>query len=437
MEINYEKDIKNGLRKTFKDGQVVKEESFVDDKLQGYTRIYDLKGDLTMEIPFVDGVEKGNGYEYDKELIITLLTYKAGVLTKKQGINRKDQQEQKQGLWVQFFSNRKFKVEGTYLNNLKHGYWKYYQPNGNLIKVEKWVMGVLQENSQEVAKVEIKRTLNPQTGKLAFKGSYTNGVPQGVHREYDDEGNVISSKIYNNGVVLFEGIVDENGLKQGMWKEYYETGELKAEGRYKDNLKVALWNYYYIQGTMEQTGSYVRGLPDGLWIWTYQNGQTWREEEYESGFEEGSSIEYSDSGTVITKGNYVEGFKEGEWFFEMNDHRELGSYFEGERNGRWKYYYLKNEALSFEGNFENGLRTGMHVWYYPDGRVKERGPYSGGQKNGIWQYYDEVGEEIISIEYDNGEEIKYNGEQIKYGRRYDKEIEREQKRKALEKESNE
>ncbi len=437
VEINYEKGQKNGLRKTFRENKVVKEETFVDDVLQGYTQEFDLQGRLTRETPFVDGREKGEGYEYNTEgRIITLLTYKDGVLTKKQGINRKDDQGQKQSLWMEFFPNRRVKIEGTYVNDLKNGYWKYYQPTGNLIRVEKWVMGVLQENAQEVAKVEIRREINPNTGKLSFKGSYRNGKPEGVHREYDDEGNVVASKIYDGGIVLYEGIVDDNGMKQGPWKEYYPTGELKAEGMYKDNLKVSKWVYYYIEGNVEQTGNYIKGMPDGLWVWKYLNGQTWREEEYFQGLEDGSSVEYSDSGTVIARGQYIEGFKDGEWFFELNDHREVGSYFEGERKGKWKYYYLNNEELAFEGSYENGLPTGTHTWYYPDGRVKRRGQFVGGTKDGIWEYYQPDGEEIISIEYEDGQEIKYNGERIRYGRRYDKIIEREKRaeeqRKAME-----
>ncbi|MDZ7845577.1 MAG: hypothetical protein U5L96_01670 [Owenweeksia sp.] len=328
VEITYEKDAKNGLRKTFKDGVAVKEENFVNDKLQGFTRMYYPTGELKREVPFVDGLEKGDGFEFNKEgRIITLLTYKAGVLTKKQRINRTDDQDQKQGIWMDFYKNRKVKSEGPYVNGLKNGYWKFYQANGNLKRVEKWVMGVLQENANETAKVEIKREINPQTGKLAFKGAYRNGKPEGVHRQYDEEGNVIASKIYSDGVVLFEGIVDEQGRRQGPWKIFYTCGELKAEGSYKDNRKVGKWVYYYRNGDIEQSGNYARGLPDGLWTWYYENGQVWREEEYLMGREDGASVEYSDSGSVLAKGEYIDGYKDGEWYFEINDHREGGSLF--------------------------------------------------------------------------------------------------------------
>lgn len=437
VEINYVENQKNGLQKTFREDKVVKEETYVEDKLQGFSRHYYFPGgELEREVPFVNGQANGEGYEYNKQgRIITLLTYKAGVLTKKQSINRTDQQEQKQGIWMTFFPNRKVESEGPYVNDLKHGYWKFYQPNGNLKRVEKWVMGVLQENAAEVAKVEIKREIDPNTGKLAFKGAYRNGKPEGVHRQYNEEGEVISSKIYKDGIVLFEGIVDEQGRKQGPWKMYYTTGNLKAEGSYKDNLKVGKWLYYYMDGRVEQTGNYMNGLPDGLWTWTYENGQTWREEEYVMGEEDGPSVEYSDSGSVIAQGEYIEGFKEGKWVFEINDHREEGEYFEGERKGKWKYYYLHNDKLAFEGEYESGLENGTHIFYYPDGNVKRRGNYSAGKKDGLWEYFNETGERIITIEYEDGEDVKYNGEKIRYGRRLDREL--EMQRQQTEEESDE
>ena len=421
VEISYEQGQKNGLQKTFREGVVVKEENYVNEKLQGFTSLYFMSGALMEEIPFVDGKEKGEGYGYEEDgRITTLYTYKAGVLTRKQRINRYDEAGLQQGIWMNYHKNRQVSEEGPYVNGLKHGYWKYYQPNGNLKRVEKWVMGELQQDATEVAKIEIRREIDPQTGKLAFKGAYRNGKPEGVHRRYDDEGNVIESKIFSEGIMLFEGIVDEEGRRQGPWKEYYSSGELKSEGSYKDNLKIGNWKYYYINGDLEQTGDYQRGLASGLWTWYYPNGQVWREEEYFMGQEEGISTEYSDSGTVLAKGNYIEGLRDGKWFFEIHDHREEGRFFEGERTGEWKHYYLKDNQLRFEGKFENNLENGMHTYYYANGQVKRRGSYSLGEREGIWEFFTETGYRTISIEYENGQEIKYNGQRIRYGRRYDR-----------------
>lgn len=430
FSIAYAEDKKNGLRKTYEEGNLVKEEPFVDDVQQGFTRYYYPAGELLKEVPYQIGAMHGKGYEYAKDgRIITLLTFKSGVLTRQQRINRRDDVGQKQGMWLDFHPNRNIKVEGPYVNDLKNGYWKYYQPNGNLIRVEKWVMGVLQQNADEIAKIEIRREIYENTGTLKSKGSYRNGKREGVHREYDEEGNVIAGAIYENGIKLYEGIVDEEGRKQGPWKAFFATGELRWEGSFKDNLKVGGWKYLYQDGKLEQRGSYIRGMEDGLWEWRYENGQTWREEEYVMGREDGPSVEYNDTGAVIAQGEYIDGFREGKWIFMVNDHKEEGSFFEGERTGQWVYYYLQPaEQLQFEGTYEAGLESGMHVYYWANGKVKRRGNYVAGIKEGVWEHFNIEGVSIITIEYEDGREVKYNGEKISFGKRLDREeqMEREQ-----------
>lgn len=428
-EISYENEVKQGLTKVYKEGKLYKTEPYQQGKIEGFVKIFFPDSSIQKEIPYVNNKQEGTGYQYaDDGRIISLLTYKNNALVRRQDINRVDKQEQKQGLWISFHKNRQIATEGPYVNDLKNGYWKFYKANGDLIRVEKWVMGELQEGATETAKIEIKQELNPKNGKLAFKGAYRDGEPVGVHRFYDDEGKVDSSVIYEDGLILYEGIVDEQGRKQGPWKIYYRSGGLKARGSYKNDLKVGTWKYFLEDGSLEQTGSYISGKPDGLWTWYFPNGELWREEEYVLGLEDGVSIEYNDTGAVIAQGEYISGFKEGKWFFQLNDHREEGKFFEGERTGEWKHFYLDTDNLRFTGFYENGIKNGLFVWFYPDGSVKRRGNYLNNNRDGIWEFFNEQGERIITIEYNEGEEVRYNGEKISYGRRYERAMERERER---------
>ena len=59
---------------------------------------------------------------------------------------------------------------------------------------------------------------------------------------------------YNkNGVLMEEGeIIGKNLLKFGLWKEYYENGNLKSSGNYYLNRQVGNWIYYKSNGRKER-----------------------------------------------------------------------------------------------------------------------------------------------------------------------------------------
>ncbi len=418
LEITYSRGKKDGEKKNYKDSVITSIEQFEEDKKEGLSYYYYLDGSIRKEVPFENDKESGIGFEYSQEgEIQTVLTYKSGVLVKQQKINRKDNQGRKQGLFMTFYDNKKTKNEGTYKDDLKHGYFKYYNRNGSLVRSEKYINGVLQEEQGQAAKLDIRRTLHKTSSAIKTEGTYRNGVEDGVHREFDEEGNVVASKVYDMGVLLSEGIYDNIGRKQGPWKYYHPTGELKKEGSYKNDEKVGVWKYYYLNGKIEQTGTYMRDLPDGSWVWYYDNGNTWREEEYFQGKEEGIFIEYNDTGKVISKGEYIDGFREGEWFYEVGDHREIGSYLEGEKNGVWKQYYTWNDQLRFEGTFQNGLKEGYHLYYYETGIKWRVENYVSGVKEGKWIIFRKNGDVSLTIEYENGEEKRYNGVKVDNGKR--------------------
>jgi antitoxin component YwqK of YwqJK toxin-antitoxin module len=282
------------------------------------------------------------------------------------------------------------------------------------------------KDADELAKIEIKREVDPNTGRVKKMGGYRNGKKEGVHREYDENGNVIGSEVYSNDILLAEGIYDEQGRRQGLWKYYYLTGEIKEQGKYKDDKRVGTWRYFFEDGEIEQIGDFANDLPEGTWRWYYPNKEIRLEEDYAFGFEDGPSIEYADTGTVIAKGEYIDGYKEGVWEYRIGNLREKGKYFEGEKQGLWQQYYVDTKKLAFEGEYLNGIENGFHRYYYADGTVKRRGRYRLGLRDGIWEFLDENGNITLTIKYDQGKEIEYNGEKISYGKRVDRELEAEE-----------
>lgn len=414
LQVDYAKGLKNGQQLRFHpDGKLKSKEFFLEDKKDSISEYYSEQEVLIKTIPFEEGKESGPGYSYHESdgRIIGIITYRNGFIAGRESFNRKDKFNQKQGIWKEFYPNMVLKTEGKYKNDKRNGYFKEYDLDGNLMETSKYQMDVLIPEPEELAKLDIKREYHPNAQEKHV-GSYSKGLEEGVHRYYDMEGNVTSAKIFRKGEVLADGIMDDEGRRQGYWKEYYEGGALKREGKYKNGLREGPWKFYYSDGSSEQRGTYKNGKPDGDWTWFHPNGNTWRTEVFYAGLEEGMAIEYNDTGKVISQGEYLDGEKEGEWLLEYGDHKEQGKYRAGLRDGEWKHYHSNGE-LVYKGEFVDGREDGKHTSWYESGKIREEGRYSFGNKEGTWVAYDELGEVTQSITYKQGSMINVDGVPLK------------------------
>jgi len=413
LQITYSGGKKNGIRKTFHEDEVI-EENFIDDVKQGFTYYYYPNGKIIKEVNFIDGLEEGTGKEYsaDDGRVIKMIYYKKGFTIDIEYVNRIDKTGMKQGKWKFFYPNGVIMFEGEYKNDLKHGYFKEYSEVENLLLTSKYIDGVLQEDVAELVKLEIK-TEYYSDGNVKIVASYKNDVPEGVRREYSKKGEIIKGYIFKKGNVIGEGIIDEEGIKDGPWKEYFLNGALKSTGTYDKGKRIGEWKFYHPNGQLEQIGSHNNdGKEDGTWTWYYPTGDLLREESYYNGMIDGYSIEYDEFGMVISEGEYIEDYKEGKWKYNYGDHREEGEYLNGMRHGLWESYY-SDGAINFEGKFIDDNPNGRHTWYWPNGNKKVEGNYIMGLKDGEWIKYNYDGTPFLSIYYKNGIEKRYDGIRVK------------------------
>ncbi|APZ45014.1 hypothetical protein BW723_01330 [Polaribacter reichenbachii] len=70
--------------------------------------------------------------------------------------------------------------------------------------------------------------------KSTFRETFfVDGKLDGKFNEYYDSGNLKVDGKY------------KNGAKDGNWKSYYKNGKIKSKGRYKDGEKVGIWKFFY------------------------------------------------------------------------------------------------------------------------------------------------------------------------------------------------
>jgi antitoxin component YwqK of YwqJK toxin-antitoxin module len=394
---------------------VVSKELYVNDKREGKAFYFFPDGKIKEELSYSEGNKEGPGKEYDQNgTVITLFEYHNNYLISREKINRSDAKGTKQGVWKTFYPDGKVQREMKYTDNKLDGIYKEFNESGNLILSLKYMDGKIMESQDNLDihdEIDFRREFN-EAGKIVSSGGFKDNKPVGVHRFYDNSGKINNAFIYDDlSNKISEGIVDETGSKEGAWKDFYATGEIKAVGAYLDNRQSGKWSYFYKNGSKEQEGSYIRGLYDGQWTWYHPNGNVWREENYFNGREDGQMVEYSDSGSVLTKGEFINGEKEGEWISQVNDHSETGNYQTGLRTGIWKYFY-GDGTLQFIGEFNQDLPEGKHKYYYPNGILKEERLYHRGIREKNWKKYDEQGNLQLTITYKNDQEYRINGEKI-------------------------
>jgi len=61
--------------------------------------------------------------------------------------------------------------------------------------------------------------------------------------------------------------------QDGPFQDYYENGQLKLEGNFKNGKNDGLWKRYYENGQLHQEGYMKNGQYDGLWKHYHENGQ--------------------------------------------------------------------------------------------------------------------------------------------------------------------
>ena len=93
----------------------------------------------------------------------------------------------------------------------------------------------------------------------------------------------------------------------GLWKYYYESGQLKEEVNFANNLENGLYKKYHENGTLAAEGEYKAEIENGLWKYYHANGAEQEQVTYVNGKEEGWVYVLSETGDTVKWINYKEG----------------------------------------------------------------------------------------------------------------------------------
>lgn len=169
-----------------------------------------------------------------------------------------------------------------------------------------------------------------ENGNIQYESNYINGHPDGLEKEYREDGNLISESYYENGKDLYNKHYEEDGSLRTENEIFYENGEISHMKHYQDGSLIA--EDFYENGKKSHEKSYY-------------GGSLMSENFYENGV------------IVIFKWYYEDGSLKMENFYENGKKSHQKSYYGG-------------GTLRSETFYENGEQS-MKKFYNKDGSIKE------------------------------------------------------------------
>lgn len=105
-------------------------------------------------------------------------------------------------------------------------------------------------------------------GKLVREGVYKHSYPVGIHKMYFPSGQLKKLITYK-----YDATIKACEVKHGNYEEYYENGNVKTEGYYKNNIEFIKGRDYFGDGTIKAEYNRIDGKLQGQHKTYYFNGQ--------------------------------------------------------------------------------------------------------------------------------------------------------------------
>jgi antitoxin component YwqK of YwqJK toxin-antitoxin module len=99
--------------------------------------------------------------------------------------------------------------------------------------------------------------------------------------------------------------------KDGLHVEYYENGQKKAEGHFKNGKQDGLTTFWYENGQKQEELNWKNGELDGLRTKWHDNGQKKEESHWKNGEQDGLYTGWYENGQMQEEGHFKDGKREG------------------------------------------------------------------------------------------------------------------------------
>lgn len=208
-----------------------------------------------------------------KTSIILIFTFlmTANLSMAQESVNQVDAQGKRHGVWKKYYNNKRLRYQGQFDHGKEIGTFKYYSAatSENPIVIKTF-------NSQnDTAEV----TFFTSSGIIISKGNMLGKKRVGMWLFFHEDGKTIMSE---------ENY--QNGLLEGEYKTFYNSGKPTEIAHYKNGLLDSVYRKYSIKGHLYQHFTYKNGKLNGKAV--YYNRKT---------------------GLLTTKGQFLNDVRTGTW----------------------------------------------------------------------------------------------------------------------------
>lgn len=117
---------------------------------------------------------------------------------------------------------------------------------------------------------------------------------------------------YPSGQLKAEGWL-QNGAKTNYWKFYHPNGILSEEGHYQSSQREKYWHFYSETGKPEKEGHYKNGKMTDWWLFYDRNGKINHKCQLRNGKKNGYCLKYKNE-ELTSAEKYSNGEKIKEWY---------------------------------------------------------------------------------------------------------------------------
>ena len=203
----------------------------------------------------------------------------------------------------------------------------------------------------------------------------------------------------------------------GVEKRFYENGQSKYTGNFKDGEQVGLWKFYFDSGQLRSKGTFKNGKPDGLIEQYYENGQLQSKKNYKDGQILDQLMEsFYDDGRLWKRENYKDGLLYGIYEVYDSDKRKKidskrlqskDNYKKGKMHGICEFFYSEgDQIICSRTTYQDGKRIEEST-FHQNGLLKFK--IIGDHSNYTQECYDENGKFTSKFMLKDGKFFYFNG----------------------------